>query len=117
GVRIGLRYDPGTKPGIAILPISGDFGDSIRAILERDFDSSDRLAVITLGASDGVLLTDRTPSGAPVQLNYPLFGKLGAAAVLQVTPTPRGVHVTLHDISRAQVAKVQEFALPVPQLP
>ena len=36
GVRIGLRYDPGTRPGVAVLPISGAYGDSVRAILERD---------------------------------------------------------------------------------
>src|SRR5437867_6540189 len=114
GVRIGLRYDPGTKPGIAVLPISGDYGDSVRAILERDFDYSDRLAVVTLTAADGFLLTGQTPAGTPVQLNYPLFAKLGAAAVLQVTPTPRGLHYTLHDVARAQVAKVEEFALPKP---
>lgn len=116
GVRIGLRYDPGTKPGIAVLPISGAAGDSIRTILERDFDFSDRLAVVTHTAADGVLLTGETPSGAAVPLNYPLFAKLGAAAVLQVTPTSSGLHFTLHDVGRAQVASVEEFALPPPEL-
>jgi TolB protein len=116
GVRIGLRYDPGTKPGIAVLPISGDVGDSVRAILERDFDYSDRLAVVTLTAADGLLLTSQTAAGAPVPLNYPVFAKLGAAAVLQVTPTPRGLHYTLHDVARAQVAKVEEFVLAKPEL-
>ena len=116
GVRIGLRYDPGTKPGIAVLPITGNYGDSIRSILERDFDYSDRLAVITLTAADGFLLTGETPAGAPVPLNFPLFAKLGAAAVVQVTPTTRGLHVTLHDVAGAKVATVQEFALPLPEL-
>lgn len=116
GVRIGLRYDPGTKPGVAVLPVPGNYGDSIRAILERDFDFSDRLAVVTLTAADGFLLTGETPAGAPVPLNYPLFAKLGAAAVLQVTPTPRGLHFTLHDVGRAQIASVEEFPLPQPDL-
>ena len=35
GVRIGLRYDPSTKPGVLVLPIPGSAGDSLRAILER----------------------------------------------------------------------------------
>lgn len=115
GVRIGLRYDPGTKPGIAVLPISGPLGDSIRTILERDFDFSDRLAVVSLTTADGILLTGETPSGAVVPLNYQLFGKLGAAAVLQVTPSPRGLHFTLHDVGSAKVASVEEFALPQPE--
>ncbi|HEY8175999.1 MAG TPA: hypothetical protein VIF32_09920 [Gemmatimonadaceae bacterium] len=115
GVRIGLRYDPGTKPGVAVLPVPGNHGDSVRAILERDFDFSDRLAVVTLTAADGYLPTGETPAGTPVPLNYPLFAKLGAAAVLQVTPTPRGLHVTLHDVGRSQVASIEEFPMPPPE--
>jgi len=49
-------------------------------------------------------------------MNFPLFVKLGAAAVVQVTPTPRGIHVTLHDVGAAKVASVQEFPLPAPEL-
>jgi len=116
GVRIGLRYDPGTKPGVVVLPVAGNWGDSIRTILERDFDFSDRLAVITLTAADAQLLSGATPSGAPVPLNYAVFAKLGAAAVVQVSPTPRGVHVTMHDVGNAKVASVDEFAIPRPEL-
>src|SRR5438046_419680 len=87
GVRIGLRYDPSAKPGVLVLPIPGSAGDSLRAILERDLDYSDRLSVIRLTGGEGVLPTSRTPAGAPVPLNYPLFARLGAAAILQVTPT------------------------------
>lgn len=111
GVRIGLRYDPATKPGVVVLPITGTYGDSIRAILERDFDYSDRLAVITLSANDGFLLTGQTPRGSSSALNYSVFAKMGAAAVVQVTPTPAGVHVALHDVAAAKVANVDEFPL------
>ena len=58
GVRIGLRYDPGTKPGVIVLPISGAEGDSIRAIIERDFDFSDRINVIAMSAADAALLEE-----------------------------------------------------------
>jgi TolB protein len=111
GVRIGLRYDPGMKPGIAVLPISGALGDSIKKIFERDFDYSDGLSVITLSPSEGSLLTGAT-AGSPAKLNYPLFEKLGAAGVIQVTPTASGLHVTLHDVGRARVASVEDFAVP-----
>jgi TolB protein len=116
GVRIGLRYDPGTKPGIVVLPITGTDGDSIRAILERDFDFSDRLTVVTLTTSEGLLLTGKTPQGAPVPLNYPVFKSMGALVVVQATPTPRGLHVTLHDVAAAKVARVDEFPLPAQAL-
>ena len=115
GVRIGLRYDPGMKPGVAVLPIPGAQGDSIRKILERDFDYSDGLSVITFSTSEGSLLTGGS-AGSPSTLNYQLFEKLGAAGVLQVTPTPRGLHVTLHDVGRAKVASVEEFSLPAAPL-
>ncbi|HMC57111.1 MAG TPA: hypothetical protein VKH19_18170 [Gemmatimonadaceae bacterium] len=112
GVRIGLRYDPDSKPGIVVLPITGSVGDSIRAILERDFDFSDRLTVVTLSTGEGLLLTGKTPQGAPVPLNYPVFATMGTAVVVQATPTPRGLHVTLHDVAAAKVARVDEFPLP-----
>jgi TolB protein len=116
GVRVGLRYDPSTKPGIAVLPISGPHGDSIRTILERDFDFSDRLAVITLTSSDGELLAGGAP-GTTAALNYPVFAKLGAAAVLQITPTREGrLHVALHDVGAARVASVDDYTLPKPEL-
>lgn len=111
GVRIGLRYDPGVKPGILVLPVAGANGDSIRAILERDFDYSDRLAVITLSAADAALLEGRAPSGAPVPMNFELFARLGAAAVIKVTPTATGLHVALHDVQEKKVARVHDFAI------
>ena len=115
GVRIGLRYDPSTKPGITVLPISGPNGDSIRTILERDFDFSDRLAVITLTTADGELLSASAPGQAT--LNYAVFAKLGAAAILQVTPTRDGrLHVALHDVGAARVASIDEYTLPKPDL-
>jgi TolB protein len=113
GVRIGLRYDPSSKPGILVLPIPGNTGDSVRAILERDLDYSDRFSVIRLSGPEGILPTGRSPGGAPTTMNYALLGRLGAAVVLQITPTPtNGLHVTLHDVARAQVATVTEFPLP-----
>ena len=112
GVRIGLRYDPGSKPGVIVLPISGPSGDSIRTILERDFDYSDRLSSIPLSPEDGsILVANATGSGAPA-LNYPVFATVGAAGVIQITMTTRGLHVALHDVARAGISNVREFPVP-----
>ena len=116
GVRIGLNYDPSVKPGILVLPVSGSYGDSVRAILERDLDYSDRFAVVRISSSDAMLLRGESPSGSSAPLNFPLFAKLGAAGVLQVTPTRDGLHLSLHDVAKAQVARVEEFRLPKPDL-
>jgi TolB protein len=113
GVRIGLKYDPGIKPGLIVLPISGPTGDSIRAILERDFEFSDRFNPISLTPEDGSILAGSSTSGAPA-LNYAVFAKVGAAGVIQTTVTTRGLHVALHDVSKGSVANVREFPVPKP---
>lgn len=114
GVRIGLRYDPGSKPGLLVLPVSGTAGDSIRAILERDFDNSDQVSVVQMSSEDGsILAAGNSARGSGPTLNYPLFAKLGIAGVVQVTMTTRGVHLALHDVGRSTVSTVRDFALPL----
>jgi TolB protein len=105
GVRIGLTYQPGVKPGVMVLPATWLNGDSIRAIVERDLDHGDRTTVIPATDSTGALA--RTP------LNYPLFGRLGAAALVQLAPTSAGVRVTVHDVAKARVLDQAEFRLPL----
>src|SRR4051812_31722718 len=103
GVRIGLTYDPGTRPGVLVLPVAGTAGDSIGAIVRRDLDFGDRVAVLDAGIA-----------GAPMAgqgLDYPLVAKLGAAAVLQMTVTAAGLHVALHDVAQRRVVQVRDFPL------
>ncbi len=107
GVRIGLTYAAGTRPGLYVLPMRGARADSIRAIVTRDLDFGDRISVI---APD---------SGAPVmgKLNYPLYARLGAAAVLQLTLSAGGgLHVELHEVGAARVMNTKDFPLPSPEL-
>jgi TolB protein len=107
GVRIGLTYDPGTKPAVVVLPVTGAGGDSIRAIVQRDLDYGDRVTVITADwtASAG---SQGATAGAP---NYGLFAQLGAAAIVAAAPTATGVSVTLHDVGRRQAVNATEFAI------
>lgn len=104
GVRIGLTYDPGTKPGVVVLPIQSPTGDSLVAILERDFDLSNRLSVVRLAGAPSA-------AGAGGRLNYQFYGTVGAAAVVQASVTSRGVHVALHDVGKGAVATVHDFPL------
>src|SRR5436190_7249468 len=100
GVRIGIIYRPGVRPGFVLLPRRGGGLDSVRAIIARDLDYSDRFEVITLPGGDSIRLA--TP-GAPLRpargatvpaagggtqgtaLNYPLYQALGADFALDVT--------------------------------
>ena len=103
GVRIGLTYDPGSKPGVVVLPVSGARGDSIRAIVQRDLDYGDRVNAIVL---EGSAAQDAARASGP---NWPLLARLGAAAAVAVTPTPSGFHVAVYNVATKQTALVKDF--------
>jgi TolB protein len=105
-VVIGLTYDPGTKPGVLVLRVPGVTGDSIRAILQNDFDNGDRINVV---AKDGGGFPD-TPTGGR-NGNYQLYAQLGALAIVQATLTASGLHVAVHNVAQAKVARVRDFPL------
>ena len=109
GITLGGNYDPlHDKFGVVVLPITGAFGDSVRTIIQRDLDFSDRFNVIPFDASDASALRGANGAG----LNYPVFARLSAAAVVQITPVATGLHVAVHDVSKGAVINVGEFALP-----
>jgi TolB protein len=107
GVRIGLTYKAGTRPGVVVLPVVGDAGDSLQAILERDLDFGDRVTVV--GGEAGRALLPAAGTGG--RINYDLAARLGGAAVLQVSIVPAGVHVVLHDVANQRVLNVHDFPL------
>lgn len=106
GVRIGLAYEAGNKPGIVVMPVAGPLGDSVRAIVARDLDFGDRVGVIALDAAS-TSATQRT--GLP---NWPLLVGLGAAAAVQVTATPTGFHLAVYDVGTRQTALVRDYLAP-----
>lgn len=100
GVRIGLTYRRDVKPSVAITPVAGPYADTVRAMLARDLDFSDRLTVM---ASD----SGPAPQGA---LNYELYAALNAVAVVQAAVTPAGaLHVAVHDVAAKRVASVMDL--------
>jgi TolB protein len=110
GITISATYDPlHDKVNIVVLPVVGAFGDSIRAIIQRDLDYSDQFTLIPVDSTDpaGFRVT-----GVGAGLNYPLFQRVSAAAVVEITPVAAGLHVALHDVAHASVVNAKEFALP-----
>ena len=105
GVRIGLTYTAGTKPGVVVLPAKGIGADSIRAIVQRDLDYGDRVEVIAL---EGSALSD-APTAAP---SWSVLARVGAAAAVQVTPTATGLHLVVYDVARQSTALVRDYAAP-----
>jgi TolB protein len=107
GVRIGLSYALGSRPGVYVAPVSGAGGDSVRAIIQRDLDYGDRVTMIGLDSA-GIALAPLLGNGRP---SYDVFSRLGAAALVIPVMSPSGVRVTLHDVGAKKVVETRDFAL------
>lgn len=107
GVRIGLSYARGSKPGVYVAPVSGAGGDSVRAILQRDLDFGDRVTLIGIDSA-GIALAPLLGNGRP---SYDVFTRLGAAALVVPVISPTGVRIILHDVGAKKVAESREFRL------
>ena len=106
GVRLGLSYAVGTKPGVIVLPVQDELGDdSLRVIVQRDLDYSDRMNVIAL---DRETLSGLVPSPGE-KINFGLVGKFGAALLVRMTPTNTGLHVAAYDVGRGQLLQSEHF--------
>ena len=114
GVSVRLTYDPGARPGIAVLPVRGtaaDVADSVRGILQRDLDFGDRVTV--LGATVAASL-----AGAAGRVDYEAARRAGAAGIVEPAVLPTGaLRLTLHDVAQRRVALVREVALPAALTP
>jgi TolB protein len=109
GVRVGVEYQPGVRPGLVVLPGSGL--DSARAIVRRDLDYSDRFEMI--------VLADPPAGSAPARgaaegggVNYGIYKALGAQFGVELNPAAGGLNVRLHDLNAARVRNQQTFPLP-----
>ena len=106
GVRIGITYEPGVRPGMLVL--GGERGtavDSVRTILARDLNYSDEFEIIALPLGDTLSLRIRsaseegdTTSFVPF-VNYSLYAALGADFAVNVHPeADSSLIVTLYDV-------------------
>jgi TolB protein len=107
GVRVGVEYQPGVRPGLVVLPGAGL--DSVRAIIRRDLDYSDRFEMITVADAPSGAGSSGVPGGA---VNYGIYRALGASFGVELLEAPGGVTVRLHDVGASQVRNQQAFSLP-----
>ena len=129
GVRIGIIYRPGVRPGMVVLPGRGPTLDSVRAILARDLDYSDRFELITLPGGDSLRVTATAPVARPpaaaapgkgsggaataAGLNYPLYQALGADFAVGIAPASGDTTVvTVHDVAGGGVRREYRVHLP-----
>jgi TolB protein len=107
GVRVGINYTPGARPGLVVIPGTGL--DSVRAIVRRDLDYSDRFEMIQM-ADPGGAGADATPG----PINYGLFKALGADFAVELLDQSGKTGVRLHDVGRSLLVNQQSVALPPP---
>ena len=140
GVRIGIIYRPGVRPGMVVLPGRGALLDSVHTILNRDLDYSDRFELITLPGGDSIRVSTgpaggrggaggtgaaaaaqrggaaRGRTGGPQAawggLNYPLYQALGADFAVDVRLAADSMTVELHDITAGAVRRTLRAKLP-----
>src|SRR2546429_3232075 len=136
GVRIGIIYRPGVRPGMVVLPVHAPALDSMRTIVSRDLDYSDRFELITLPGGDSIRVTTAAPGARPpaaggagrgtggggaaaaTTLNYPLYQALGADFAVAVTPASGdSTIVTVHDVAAGGVRPELPGDLPALQDP
>ncbi len=103
GVRVGITYTPGMRPGMLVLGGPHlELLDSARAILARDLEFSDRFEMITLPGGDSVILGVEGSSGedgGETFVNYSLYAVLGAEFAVGVLPeVDTSVTVQLFDV-------------------
>ncbi len=104
-VRVQGVYDPGVRPGLVVMPTVVAL-DSIRGIVARDLDFSDRFEVIALPATGGPV---GPATGAPI--NYALYRTLRASYAVEIVSVNGTVAVRLHDLAAEFVR--QEMAVPL----
>ena len=128
GVRIGIIYRPGVRPGLVVLPGVAAALDSVRAIIARDLDLSDRFELITLPGGDSIRVSAAPPSvggrvpaggrgGAAAGLNYQLYQALGADFAVGLALVGDTTVLAVHDVAAGGVRREFRSRLPPPKDP
>src|SRR5207245_5928352 len=124
GVRVGIIYRPGVRPGMVLLPGRPAVLDSARAILARDLDYSDRFEMITLPGGDSIRVSAPAPGPRPTPgarartggeaagLNYSLYQALGADFAIALAGVGDTTQVTAQDVTAGAVRRLLKARLP-----
>lgn len=102
-VRVGINYQPGVRQGLIVLPAAGL--DSVRTIIARDLDYSDRFEVINLAQPPA------GSAGAGPTVNYAFYRTLGAGLAVELISAAGGVTVKLHDLAAEKVRAEANFTV------
>ncbi len=108
GVRVGVDYIPGVRPGLVVLP--GPGLDTLRAMVRRDLDYSDRFEMVQVDdAPGGGTARPGDPEGDGTNLG--IYKALGAQLAVELVEAPGGVTARLHDLNVSKVRSEQTVGL------
>ncbi|MGH7525751.1 MAG: hypothetical protein ACREMX_03515 [Gemmatimonadales bacterium] len=110
GVRVGVDYRPGTRPSLIVIPGAGL--DTLRAVVRRDLDFSDRFEMIAVADSAPASAGSRPGGGTAPGINYGLYKLYGAEFAVELTEASGGVTARLHDLNLNRVRSQQTVPLP-----
>ena len=110
GVRVGVDYRPGVRPGLVVLPGRGL--DSVRAMIRRDLDYTDRFEMITVADAPDIVSTGRGASESGGGVNYGIYKALGAEFAVELNQAGGGVTARLHDLNEGRLRNQQSMSLP-----
>jgi tol-pal system beta propeller repeat protein TolB len=95
-------------PGVVVLQVDTTAGDSIRTIIQRDFDYGDRIQPLIL---DSTTMADVWSPGDR-RINFGPLANTRANFVVRARPTSAGLHVEVFDVPRGRLRQEDYFRLP-----
>jgi len=95
-------------PAVVVLQVDTTPGDSIRVIIQRDFDYGDRIQPLFL---DSTTLADIWRPGDR-RINFAPLAQTRATFVVSARPTSAGLHVQVYDVARGKLRREDYFRLP-----
>ncbi|HEX2609387.1 MAG TPA: LpqB family beta-propeller domain-containing protein, partial [Gemmatimonadales bacterium] len=91
--------------------------DSVRAIVRRDLDYTDRFEMVTVADLPSGSSTSPGAADPPNGVNYALYKSLGAQYAVELNESPGGVTARLHDLNEGRMQSQKTVPLPSPSAP
>ena len=95
-------------PAVVVLQVDTSEGDSMRTIIQRDFDYGDRIQPLIL---DSVTLGDIWRPGEK-RINFSPLAQTRANFLVRARPTTAGLHVEVYDVPQGRLRQEDYFRLP-----
>jgi TolB protein len=116
GIRLITRYDPATRPALAVKPFSGSgidaaVLDSLTTIVRRDLEYSDRFTLLQVPAALATAASVDYKQWDALRVMYVVTGVVAAGAA------GFELELTVHDVVRTRIWESRRLRLPAETSP